>query len=53
MDAVTFSSCFPALPLNGLALCSLPVNMNSYALACRQLLQAGQAWAHTRSLLIG
>lgn len=53
MDAVTFSSCFPALPLNGLALCSLPMNMYSYALACCQLLQARQAQAQTRSLLMG
>lgn len=37
-DAVKFSICFPALPLHGLALCSLPMNTNSYALICSQLL---------------
>ena len=36
-----FSSCFPALPLNGSALCSLPVNVHSEAQVCCRLLQAG------------
>lgn len=34
MDAVKFSSCVLALPLNGSALCSLPMNMNSSAEVC-------------------
>ena len=53
MDAVKFSSCFPALPLNGLALCSLPMNMHSYAQVCCQLLPSGQARTQSRSLLVG
>lgn len=53
MDALKSSNCFPALPLNGSALCSLPVNVHSYAQVCCQLLQAGQAQTQSRSLLVG
>lgn len=48
-----FSSRFPALPLNGLALCSLLMNTHSSAQVCCQLLQAGQARTQSRSLLVG
>lgn len=38
VDAVEFSICFPALPLNGLSVCSLPVKLQlrSAARSCRQ-----------------